>query len=195
MKRFFSYIKNYINRLSKETKIAIVLALVLCTLCWLIRPHGIFKEPTSFVIEDAAGNLLNASIAADGQWRFPYNKNVPQKFIDCITTFEDKRFFNHSGVDIVAITRSSLANIRHSQTTQGASTITMQVARLACKNQKRNVWNKLKETTLALRFEIAYSKKEIFTSPRIGVDYAGADALLPYRFYIKGNPFISGKPK
>lgn len=40
-----------------------------------------------------------------------------------------------------------------------------------------------------------YSKKEIFTSPRIGVDYAGADALLPYRLYIKGNPFISGKPK
>jgi DNA-3-methyladenine glycosylase len=41
----------------------------------------------------------------------------------------------------------------------------------------------------------AYSKKDIFTSPRIGVDYAGADALLPYRFYIKGNPFVSGKPK
>ena len=39
-----------------------------------------------------------------------------------------------------------------------------------------------------------YSKKEIFTSPRIGVDYAGKDALLPYRFYIKGNPFVSGKP-
>lgn len=40
-----------------------------------------------------------------------------------------------------------------------------------------------------------YAKKEIFTSPRIGVDYAGKDALLPYRFYIKGNPFVSGKPK
>jgi DNA-3-methyladenine glycosylase len=40
-----------------------------------------------------------------------------------------------------------------------------------------------------------YSPKEIFTSPRIGVDYAGEDALLPYRFYIKGNPFVSGKPK
>lgn len=40
-----------------------------------------------------------------------------------------------------------------------------------------------------------YAKKEIFTSSRIGVDYAGKDALLPYRFYIKGNPFVSGKPK
>jgi len=41
----------------------------------------------------------------------------------------------------------------------------------------------------------SYPSGEIFTSPRIGVDYAGAHALLPYRFYIKGNPFVSGKPK
>ena len=40
-----------------------------------------------------------------------------------------------------------------------------------------------------------FNKKEIGASPRIGVDYAGKDALLPYRFYIKGNPFVSGKPK
>jgi DNA-3-methyladenine glycosylase len=40
-----------------------------------------------------------------------------------------------------------------------------------------------------------YTKKEIAASPRIGVDYAGEDALLPYRFFIKGNPYVSGKPK
>ena len=38
-----------------------------------------------------------------------------------------------------------------------------------------------------------FNKKEIGISPRIGVDYAGQDALLPYRFYVKGNPFVSGK--
>lgn len=40
-----------------------------------------------------------------------------------------------------------------------------------------------------------FGKKEVATSPRIGVDYAGKDALLPYRFYVKGNPFVSGKPR
>ena len=40
-----------------------------------------------------------------------------------------------------------------------------------------------------------FDKKQIATSARIGVDYAGKDALLPYRFYIKGNPFVSGKPQ
>ena len=41
----------------------------------------------------------------------------------------------------------------------------------------------------------AYPAGSIATSPRIGVDYAGVDALLPYRFYVKGNPYVSGKPK
>lgn len=40
-----------------------------------------------------------------------------------------------------------------------------------------------------------FTKKQIHTSPRIGVDYAGDDALLPYRFYIKGNSYVSGKPR
>jgi DNA-3-methyladenine glycosylase len=40
-----------------------------------------------------------------------------------------------------------------------------------------------------------YTKKEIAASSRIGVDYAGEDALLPYRFFIKGNPYVSGKPR
>ena len=39
------------------------------------------------------------------------------------------------------------------------------------------------------------NKTDLAASPRIGVDYAGDDASLPYRFYIKGNPFVSGKPK
>jgi DNA-3-methyladenine glycosylase len=39
------------------------------------------------------------------------------------------------------------------------------------------------------------SKKDIDTSPRIGVDYAGKDALLHYRFFVKGNSFVSGKSK
>jgi DNA-3-methyladenine glycosylase len=43
--------------------------------------------------------------------------------------------------------------------------------------------------------DFVLNKKELAASPRIGVDYAGEDARLPYRFYIKGNPFVSGKPR
>jgi len=40
-----------------------------------------------------------------------------------------------------------------------------------------------------------YPKKVIATSGRVGVEYAGPDALLPYRFYVKDNPYVSGKPR
>ncbi|MEO6671073.1 MAG: penicillin-binding protein 1C [Ferruginibacter sp.] len=157
-------------------------------------PKKLFKDPTSFVIEDADGNLLNASIAADGQWRFPYNKNVPQKFIDCIITFEDKRFYNHPGIDLVAISRSIVSNAGHHRTTQGASTLTMQVARLASKNKKRNLWNKLKETTLALRMELSYSKKDIMAlyaaNAPFGTNVVGLDAAA-WRYFGRSSEKLS----
>ncbi len=147
---------------------------------WLSLPHTLFNVPTSYVIEDANGNLLNATIAADGQWRFPYNKNVPQKFIDCITTFEDKRFFKHPGVDPVAIGRALVKDIKNREAGQGGSTITMQVIRLIKRDDRRSFLNKLKESILAVRLECAYSKKEILAlyacNAPFGSNVVGLDA-------------------
>ena len=53
----------------------------------------------------------------------------------------------------------------------------------------------LSKTLFIAEDDFNWSKKDLGTSPRIGVDYAGEDAKLPYRFFIKGNPFVSGKPK
>jgi DNA-3-methyladenine glycosylase len=52
----------------------------------------------------------------------------------------------------------------------------------------------LSDRLFIARDSFTYKKKEIAASPRIGVEYAGTDAFLPYRFYIRGNPFVSGKP-
>jgi DNA-3-methyladenine glycosylase len=53
----------------------------------------------------------------------------------------------------------------------------------------------LSKTLFIAEDDFDWNKKNLATSPRIGVDYAGEDAKLPYRFFIKGNPFVSGKPK
>ncbi len=149
-------------------------------------PSKLFHTPTSYVIEDKDGNLLNATIAADGQWRFPYNKNVPQKFIDCITTFEDRRFFKHPGVDPVAIGRAVVKNIKNKGVVQGASTITMQVIRLSKRNNKRSIWNKIKESILAVRLELSYSKKNMLalyaSNAPFGSNIVGLDAAA-WRYY------------
>jgi penicillin-binding protein 1C len=170
----------------KKKKILAFLAIIFLIIFYFILPTKLFKNPTSYVIEDAEGNLLNATIAADGQWRFPYNKNVPQHFIDCITTYEDKRFFSHAGVDMSAIARAIKANINHSKTTQGGSTLSMQVIRLSEQNDSRSLWNKLKESVLAMRLEFSYSKNEILglyaSNAPFGSNVVGLDAAA-WRYF------------
>ena len=161
MKLLFNRIVSAVKNSSNRTKILVAFFMLSLLLFYCSLPKKLFETPTSFIIYDKEGNLLNATIAADGQWRFPASENVPQKFIDCITTFEDKRFFKHPGVDPFAIARAILQNSKNKVSTQGGSTLSMQVMRLSQKDNKRNVWNKLKESLLAIRMECSYSKKEI----------------------------------
>ncbi|MBS1495929.1 MAG: penicillin-binding protein 1C [Bacteroidetes bacterium] len=168
------------------SKIKILSAVGLLIWFWLCLPHQLFNEPTSYVIEDADGNLLSATIAADGQWRFPYNKSVPQKFIDCITSFEDHRFFYHPGIDLISLWRATIKNIKTGKIVQGGSTLTMQVIRLSQKNDARNFINKIKESILAVRLEMSYSKHEILalyaSNAPFGSNVVGLDAAA-WRYF------------
>jgi penicillin-binding protein 1C len=186
MNKFFQNIFDKLKHLSNRRKTFFLLLSGLLIWFWLSLPGKLFNTPTSYVIEDKDGNLLNATIAADGQWRFPHNKNLPPKFIDCITTFEDKRFFKHPGVDPVAVVRAITKNIKNKGPVQGGSTISMQVIRLSKKNDRRSIWNKIKESILALRLEMSYSKKEILalyaSHAPFGSNIVGLDAAA-WRYY------------
>ncbi|MEO6720013.1 MAG: penicillin-binding protein 1C [Ferruginibacter sp.] len=161
---------------------------------WFSLPKQLFNSPTSYIIEDRDGNLLNATIAADGQWRFPYNRKVPQKFVDCITTFEDKRFFYHPGVDPIAIVRAVVKNVKNTGIVQGGSTINMQVIRISKNDHKRSLWNKLKESILAVRLECGYSKREILalyaSNAPFGSNVVGLDAAA-WRYFGRGPDKLS----
>lgn len=177
---FFYFILNNTQRLKAKTKICLGVIVVLLVWFYFSLPAKLFNAPTSFVIEDKDGNLLNASIAADGQWRFPDNENVPDKFIKCITTFEDKRFFFHPGVDILALGRAIKKNLQNKGVLQGGSTLTMQVIRLSRHKKKRNLWQKFIESIQAVRLECKYSKKKIMclyaSNAPFGSNVVGLDA-------------------
>ncbi|MBC7652103.1 MAG: penicillin-binding protein 1C [Deinococcales bacterium] len=153
---------------------------------YLSLPSQLFKSPTSFVISDANNNLLNASIAADEQWRFPYNAQVPEKFAKCITAFEDKRFYYHPGVDPMAMCRAIWQNSHNKKTVSGGSTLTMQVVRLYKHHQGRTIWNKLTETIAAIRLECSYKKQSILalyaSNAPFGSNVVGLDAAA-WRYY------------
>ena len=152
-------------------------------------PSSLFNAATSYVIEDKDKNLLSASIAEDGQWRFPYDRDVPEKFSTCITTFEDKRFWYHPGVDPVAITRALWQNIQGRSVVSGGSTLTMQVMRLSRGPKSRNVFNKLLETILAVRLECTHDKKSILalyaSNAPFGSNVVGLDAAS-WRYFGRG---------
>jgi len=140
----------------------IPLALLICALItfWFSLPKPLFNSPTSYVIDDDKGQLLGASIATDGQWRFPYDGEVPYKFKQCIIAFEDKRFMHHPGVDVLAFGRAIRQNLKGKRISSGGSTLTMQVIRMAT-HHNRTIWNKLLEMIMSLRLEITYNKAEI----------------------------------
>lgn len=137
------------------------LILVFLIVFYFSLPDPLFEDPYSTVLEDRNGNLLSASIADDGQWRFPLQQDVPEKFKVAIVHFEDKRFYGHWGVDPWAIGRALRQNVQAGRIVSGGSTITMQVMRLARKNRARTFIEKAIETIQSFRLEFALTKEEI----------------------------------
>lgn len=151
----------------------------LVVLFWFCLPRHLFRSPTSFVVDDNQGQLLGASIASDGQWRFPYNANVPPKFKACIIAFEDKRFEHHPGFDALALGRAIRQNLKAGHVVSGGSTLTMQVIRLATRNH-RTVWQKVLEVIRAMRLELTWPKAAILalytSNAPFGSNVVGLDA-------------------
>lgn len=139
------------------------LLLLLAIVYYFCLPDKLFDDPYSTVLEANDGNLLSASIAADGQWRFPELNDVPDKFTSALVAYEDKRFFNHPGVDLLSIGRAMQQNISKGRIVSGGSTIDMQVIRLHRRETGRTVIEKLIESVLATRLQFRYSKKEILS--------------------------------
>ena len=193
MKAYPPSIYQRISKLKRRTKIIAVAIIAVLVWFGFCLPDPLFQSPTSYVIEDAQGELLGATIAADGQWRFPYNENVPEKFRQCIISFEDSRFNYHPGIDPLAVLRAIKQNIQSAQTVSGGSTITMQVIRLS-RNKNRNIFQKLIESILAVRLEIARSKKSILalyaSHAPFGSNVVGLDAAA-WRYYGRGPDKLS----
>lgn len=177
----------------KKYRIPIIFAILLLAY-WYILPKPLFKSPYSTVIEDRDGQLLGARIANDGQWRFPKSKNIPSNFATALTTFEDKRFYQHWGIDPRAFLRALGQNFRAGKVVSGGSTLSMQVIRLSRKNKPRNLFQKMVEAVLATRLEWRYSKEEILelysAHAPFGGNVVGLEAAS-WRYYGKAPNLLS----
>ncbi|MCW5723961.1 MAG: penicillin-binding protein 1C [Maricaulaceae bacterium] len=115
----------------------------------------------STVVTDAGGRTLRAFPVADGRWRLAADLDaIDPAFVDALIEMEDRRFFLHPGVDALAVIRAAFDAARTGRISSGASTITMQTARLL-EPRPRTIGAKLVEMLRALQLEARYSKQEI----------------------------------
>jgi len=161
---------------------------------WIARPLSpellAPSRTQSLTIEDRHGILLRATRAGDGslaRWVpiASMDPDLPRAFV----AVEDRRFYEHHGVDPRAVLRAARDNLTHRRVVSGASTITMQLARLA-HPVGRGWGDKLVQTLWALRLEAHLGKNEILEQylnrVPLGQGAVGVNAAM--QLYFGGSP-------
>ena len=100
---------------------------------------------------------------------------IPQVMRDAIVAIEDSRFYDHKGVDFVAILRAAWANLRHREVVQGGSAITQQLIKNAFMTDEQTVDRKVHEPAMAYQLESRWSKEKILNE-YLNVVYFGSGA-------------------
>jgi penicillin-binding protein 1B len=112
--------------------------------------------------------ILIGHLSAGGQVRrdrIPVGMDhVPEYLVNAVLTIEDRRFYDHNGLDPRRIAGAALANIRAGRIVQGGSTITQQLARSLFLSRKRTLLRKAREAAIAIVLESRYDKDEILAA-------------------------------
>ena len=90
-------------------------------------------------------------------------EEFPVPLIQAVIATEDRRFFDHSGVDIRGLTRAAVQNLRHGRVVQGGSTLTQQLAKNLFLSSDRTMKRKVQELLLSFWLEVKFNKQELLT--------------------------------
>ncbi|HHT26235.1 MAG TPA: PBP1A family penicillin-binding protein [Firmicutes bacterium] len=126
---------------------------------WIVatdRPEHISDAAT---LLDIKGRFI-ATVGTGRQAYIPY-EDIPPHVISALITIEDERFFQHFGVDPRSILRSLWVNLRSGRRSQGASTITQQLARNLYLSREKTWTRKIKEAIFAVLLDLRYTKERI----------------------------------
>ncbi|UNP90630.1 penicillin-binding protein 1C [Aeromonas encheleia] len=138
------------------------LLLLLLTLDRLFPPPPL--DPAyARVVLDMQGRPLRAFADTSGVWRYPVTlAQVSPRYIEALLGYEDRHFWQHPGVNPVAMVRGVWQWLRYGRAVSGGSTLTMQVARLI-EPYHRSVPGKLRQMARALQLEWHYDKRTLLT--------------------------------
>ncbi len=111
-------------------------------------------------VYDANGELISY-FKGEKTVEYVEYDDIPSEFVTAMISIEDKRFYQHKGVDIMALIRSAKAVLESRSLSQGGSTITMQLARNIYLDNGKRLERKMKEIFIASELEKRYSKNKI----------------------------------
>lgn len=143
-----------------KKKIKIILLVVLVIIIGIvgytwIKGYDMYKEAIAEEpIQDKFSEIQSEE-------NFTTIDEVPDIFVQAVVAVEDKRFYEHNGVDLLSIGRAIVTNIRTLDLTEGGSTITQQIAKNLYFTQAKHFSRKVAEIYVALDIEDLYSKDEI----------------------------------
>lgn len=125
-------------------------------------------------ILDRDGQLLRAFATKEGLWRLKTTADdVDPALIRMLVAYEDRRFETHVGVDFLALGRAGWQLVTNGRIVSGASTLSMQVARLIEPRQERSMTAKLRQIARAIQIERRLSKAEILDLYLTHAPYGG----------------------
>jgi penicillin-binding protein 1C len=131
---------------------------------WRSEPVSLARfEDRSLLVVDAGGAVLRGFLARDERWRLLTRpEDVPDYYIDMLLAYEDHRFRTHAGIDPLALLRAMAQTLWYGRSVSGASTLTMQAARLL-EPRGRGVSAKLRQMVVARQLERRFDKDQILT--------------------------------
>ncbi len=152
-----------------------------------ISKLDVIEKSPGITITTVDGMILATYGDVYGEF-IPY-KELPPSVVKAVLATEDRRFFDHPGVDIWGIARAMVRNIQAGGFVQGGSTITQQVAKNVFLTPDRTLYRKVQEALLALWLEGRFSKEEILAiymnRVYLGAGVYGVDAAAK-RYFGKG---------
>ena len=124
-------------------------------------PFHQLRGPASIMVRDRDGKPLRAFLAPDEKWRYPVVlSEVAPELTEAVVASEDRWFYWHIGINPLSVLRAAWTNWRSGRIVSGASTIPMQIARLA-EPKSRILQSKLQEAFRALQLEWHFGKEEL----------------------------------